>query len=154
MKIYLAAPFAGRDVLKEHLPVWEDGGFTVTCGWVRSTRELTPEALGSSPLSSDDEAREHAEMDLADVDAADALVHYTAAYLQSLDPSLGEVTHKLHSGGRHIETGYALAKGKDVIIIGEPENIFQRGLCLSAFDIEGAMETLRWNAEFAERFSL
>lgn len=154
MKIYLAAPFAGRDILKEHVPVWEASGFTVTCGWVRSTRELTADSLGSSPLSSDDEAREHAEMDLADVDAADALVHYTADYLRSLDPSLDPIRHKLNSGGRHIETGYALAKGKQVIIIGEPENIFQRGLCLSALDIDGAMETLRWNAEFAERFAL
>ena len=152
MKVYLAAPFAGRDVLKEQVPIWEKAGFEVTCGWVRSTRELTPEALGSSPQSSDEEAQLHAEMDLADVDAADALVHYTAAYLQLLDPSLGDVTHKLHSGGRHFESGYALANGKQVVVIGEPENIFQRGLCLSAMDVEGAMEALRWSAEHGERF--
>ena len=42
--------------------------------------------------------------------------------------------------------------GEQVVVIGEPENIFQRGLCLSAMDVEGAMEALRWSAEHGERF--
>lgn len=30
------------------------------------------------------------------------------------------------SGGRHVETGFALALGKPVIVVGAPENVFHR----------------------------
>ena len=142
MKIYLAAPYAGRDILKEHLSFWQDHGHEVTCGWVKGTRPLETSSFGISATSTDDEVTAHAEMDLADIDEADVLVHYTAQYLQSLDPSLGSVTHNLHSGGRHVETGYAIAKEKPVVIIGPMENIFQRGLCLTADDLDSALQAL------------
>lgn len=143
MKIYLAAPYAARDILKEHLQFWQDAGHEVTCGWVKGTRPLGVASYGISAVSTDEEVTAHAEMDLADIDAADALVHYTAQYLRSLDPSLGDVTHNLHSGGRHVETGYAIAKDKPVVIIGPMENIFQRGLCMTAIDLDGALDALR-----------
>ena len=142
MKIYLAAPYAGRDILKDHLQFWADAGHEVTCGWVKGTRPLGTSSYGISVVSTDEEVTAHAEMDLADIDAADAVVHYSAAYLQALDPSLGSVTHNLHSGGRHVETGYALAKDKPVIILGPMENIFQRGLCMTADDLDGAVACL------------
>lgn len=142
MKIYLAAPYAGRDVLKEDLSFWQDHGHEVTCGWVQGTRPLGADTYGISAASSHEEVEAHALMDLEDVDRADALVHYTAAYLRSVDPSMGDVTHNLHSGGRHVETGYALAKNKPVVIVGPLENIFQRGLCLWADDLDGAVRAL------------
>jgi len=144
MKIYLAAPYAGRDILKEHLDFWTDHGHghEVTCGWVQGTRPLGTESYGISAVSTDEEVEAHARMDLEDIDRADAVVHYTAQYLQSLDTSLGSVTHNLHSGGRHVETGYAIAKNKPVVILGPRENIFQRGLCLWADDLDGALKAL------------
>ena len=142
MKVYLAAPYAARDILKDHLAFWQDHGHEVTCGWVKGTRPLETASFGISAVSTDEEVTAHASMDLADIDDAQALVHYTAEYLQSLDPSLGSVTHNLHSGGRHVETGYALAKDKPVVVIGPLENIFQRGLCLHAWDLDGALAAL------------
>lgn len=142
MKIYLAAPYAARDILKEHVEFWEEHGHEITCGWVNGTRPLGVESYGISAVSTDAEVTAHATMDLEDIEAADALVHYTAQYIQSLDPSLGSVTHNLHSGGRHVETGYALAKDIPVVVIGPDENIFQRGLCLTAIDLDGALAAL------------
>lgn len=142
MKIYLAAPYAGRDILKEHLDFWADHGHEVTCGWVNGTRPLDSKSFGVSEISTDEEVENHARMDLEDIDRADAVVHYTAEYLQSLDSSLGSVTHNLHSGGRHVETGYAIAKDKPVIILGPRENVFQRGLCLWADDLDMALQCL------------
>lgn len=142
MKIYLAAPYAGRDILRDELQTWTDAGHEVTCGWVWEEATLDASSYGISESSIDDEVRTYAERDLADIDRADALIHYTAQYLQSLDPSLGDVTHNLHSGGRHVETGYALAKEKIVVVLGPQENIFQRGLCMTAYDIDEALQCL------------
>lgn len=149
MKIYLAAPYAGRDILKEQLDFWTEHGYEVTCGWVKGTRPLGAASYGISAVSTDEEVKAHAQMDLADIDEADVLVHYTAQYLQSLDPTLGSVTHNLHSGGRHVETGYAIAKDIPVVVIGPLENIFQRGLCLQAWDLDGALAALDLVKEFA-----
>lgn len=150
MKIYLAAPYAGRDILKEHLQFWTDAGHEVTCGWVKGTRPLGTDSYGISAASTYEEVAAHARMDLSDIDDADALVHYTAQYLQTLDPTLGSVTHNLHSGGRHVETGYALFKDIPVVVLGPFENIFQRGLCLQAWNLEGALEALNFVKEFAK----
>lgn len=143
MKIYLAAPYAARDILKDDLDFWTANGYEVTCGWVKGTRPLNAASFGISESSTQEEVEAHAQMDLDDIDAADALVHYTAQYLQSRDPSLGSVTHNLHSGGRHVETGYALGKGIPVVVVGPLENIFQRGLCLWAHDLDDALSALQ-----------
>lgn len=141
MKIYLAAPYAARDVLKEHLEFWADRGHEVTCGWVKGTRPLGTESYGISEVSTHEEVQAHAAMDLADVDAADAVVLYTAQYVAAV-AGLDPIAHNLTSGGRHVEVGYALAKDKPVVVIGPLENIFQRGLCLWADDLESAADAL------------
>jgi len=142
MKIYLAAPYAARDFLKERdLPFWESEGHEVTCGWVKGTRPIGADTLGASVASSEDEVRQHSLMDLADIDRAEALVLYTARYIveqTGLDP----VAHNLNSGGRHVEVGYALGQDKPVVVIGPLENIFQRGLCVWAYSLPSAAEAL------------
>lgn len=141
MKIYLAAPYAARDILKDHLSFWQDHGYEVTCGWVKGTRPLGAASYGISEVSTQEEVEAHALMDLEDVDRADAVVLYTAQYIAAaagLDP----VAHNLTSGGRHVEVGYALAKDKPVVVIGPLENIFQRGLCLWADDLDSAVDAL------------
>lgn len=142
-RLYLAAPYAGRDILKAELPVWAELGAEVTCGWVKGTRPLGAATYGISAESTPDEVQAHAVMDLSDIAEADAVIHYTANYLQGLDASLDHVEHQLHSGGRHVETGYAIALNKPVIVLGNYENIFQRGLCRQAFTPTQAMEALR-----------
>lgn len=148
MKIYLAAPYAARDILKDHLPFWQDHGHEVTCGWVKGTRPLGQDTFGISAASTHEEVEAHALMDLEDVDRADALVLYTAQYIASV-AGLDPVAHNLNSGGRHVEVGYALAKDKPVVVIGPLENIFQRGLCLWADDLDSAVDALGIAAQVA-----
>ena len=57
--------------------------------------------------------QEQAVIDLEDVDRADSLLFFAE------DPLIGTPR-----GGRHVEFGYALAKGKRCIVIGGEENIF------------------------------
>ena len=135
MKIYLAAPYAARDILKEHVPLFEYHGHEITCGWLKGTRPLGESSYGISEVSTQEEVEAHAQMDLEDVEQADVVVLYTAGYVAEIG-GLDPVAHNLTSGGRHVEVGYALAKGKPVIVIGPLENIFQRGLCLWAQNLD------------------
>lgn len=144
MKIYLAAPYAARDILKDDLAFWADHGHEVTCGWVKGTRPLETASFGISAHSTQEEVEAHTQMDFDDIDAADALVLYTSEYLTARAGwGNTEASEKnLHSGGRHVETGYALAKGKPVIVVGPLENVFQRGMGLWASDLTEALSAL------------
>jgi nucleoside 2-deoxyribosyltransferase len=142
VKLYLAAPYAARDYIRSTVaPRLEAVGHTMTSEWLLSTNAITPDHLGTSPAKDAATVMHHAGKDLAEVAAADVLVHFTAAYLCRVT-TLDSVRHQLHSGGRHVETGYALALNKSVIVVGDPENIFQRGLCHTArhmFDVIGIL---------------
>jgi nucleoside 2-deoxyribosyltransferase len=52
-------------------------------------------------------------LDLGDVDRADAVVLYTEPYGMAVP-----------GGGRHVEFGYGLGRGKRVVVVGPLENIF------------------------------
>lgn len=52
-------------------------------------------------------------MDLDDIRAADLFVVYKP-----------RETHGRTTGGHHVEFGYALALGKPIVLMGEPENVF------------------------------
>jgi nucleoside 2-deoxyribosyltransferase len=98
MKIYLAA---GHNYIKHMVftrQYYLDAGFEVTSRWIDG-------------LESEANLNKAAELDIADVDAADALVAYNLP---------GSST----TGGRHVEFGYAIAKRKIVILVGPPENVF------------------------------
>lgn len=103
MKIYLAAPYS--EMLR--MRGWEQhlvaAGHTCTSQWIHGNEE------GMS-------LNDAAQMDLDDVDAADAVV--------SLALPKGTM---FSSGGRHVEFGYGLARGKHMIVVSEGggcENIF------------------------------
>lgn len=115
MRVYIAAPYAAR---KQALAYAQDLcglGFDVTSSWVNEDHEIGPGTTGAAPALSDDEAGRHAATDLDDVDRADVLVLLTAGSEGAED-----------GGGRHVATGYALAEGKWVVVVGEAENIFHR----------------------------
>lgn len=135
MKLYLAAPYAARDYVRGvSAPLLLAAGHSMTSDWLLATRAITPASLGTAQVHTDAEVMHHAGKDLAEVRQADVLVHFTAKYLVARSTHLQELgdAANLHSGGRHVETGYALALHKPVIYLGQPENIFQRGLCHSA----------------------
>lgn len=125
MKIYIAAPFAARNVAMTTAFTLEDAGHEITSKWHGSTRDIHVGTVGISPESDDAEVLEHALADLADIDRCDAVLHLTGSYCSEL---VNVPLHWLHTGGRHVEVGYAIAKGKDVHLIGEPENIFGRSI--------------------------
>lgn len=85
---------------------FQTNGFKVTSGWldVDFTLERTNEQLG-------DEARK----DLNDIESADVVILYNP------------ISHQRKgTGGRHVEMGYAIAREKPIIVVGEVrENVFQ-----------------------------
>lgn len=102
MKIYLAARYTRRAEMETIADFLKTKGFKITAQWVygaEEKEEMTREQI--------------ALMDIADVDASDLVLSFTHPR--------GTLTS---GGGRHVEFGYAYAKGKKLVNIGERENVF------------------------------
>lgn len=102
IRVYLAARFPRRPemiVCREQLA---KVGIEVTSRWL------------DTEVSEDDgkKRRENAIMDLEDIDRSDCLIMFS-------DPP-----GTPNKGGRHTEFGVALALGKQIMIVGEAENVF------------------------------
>lgn len=109
MKVYLAALFSRREEMEQIADRLKGCGFDIVARWVYGGEDgLTREQI--------------ALLDLEDVDRADAVVSFTHPR--------GTLTS---GGGRHAEFGYALAKGKRVIVIGEREHIFHHHPTVEAY---------------------
>lgn len=101
MKVYLAARFSDRPQMEEVADYLKTYGFDITARWVYGGEEgLSEPAI--------------AKLDLEDVEAADTVVSFT----------FPRGTIMATGGGRHAEFGYALARGKKLVLIGERENVF------------------------------
>jgi nucleoside 2-deoxyribosyltransferase len=138
MKIYVAAPFCTRDTVAQGVvEALEAAGHEITSTWIESTREIGHATIGTSKGSSDEEARRHALMDISDIEGSDAVVMVSSEYaiIQGYDGP----AEWLHTGGRHVEVGVALAAGKAVHILGEPENVFGRGLAFVHYDLNALL---------------
>lgn len=110
LRIYLAAAFERqaetrqwRERLRE-LPNVE-----ITSRWLD---EQEP-AGAVSGATTEDHARRCAEIDIEDVDRCDLLVAFCP-----------EDGFRKGRGGCHVEFGYALAKGKALLVVGMRENVF------------------------------
>lgn len=119
LRAYLAAPYAARGQIRAYAEDLARIGIDVTASWLDETHEINAGTTGAATGLHPDEVARHAATDLDDIARCDVLVLFTANAL-GLDPA------EVHSGGRHVETGYALAKGIPVIVVGEPENVFHR----------------------------
>lgn len=115
MNVYLAAPYAVRDVVRGLATELTRIGYTVTSTWLKETHEINAGTKGAATDLGDDAVSAHARQDMKDIDRSNLLVLFTSAYVGAEG-----------GGGRHIETGYALAQGIPVIVVGEPENVFHR----------------------------
>lgn len=104
MKVYIAVGWKGLHVASNLAKQIEAAGHEVTNHFL---------APGFEP-GEDDLDPKHGLADMADINAADALVCITGNGI------LASTT-----GGRHFELGYAMAKGKPVAILGSVENCFQ-----------------------------
>lgn len=115
MKAYLAAPYQSREQIRVCAAVLQQWGVTVTSTWLLEDHEINAGTTHAATALPDEAVAAHAQQDMDDIDRSDLVVLFTAA-------SVGVEG----GGGRHVETGYALASGKPVIVIGEPENVFHR----------------------------
>lgn len=119
MKVYLAAPYAARELVAGYATELTRIGYTVTSTWLKETHEINP---GTTDAATDLDAATvsgHAQDDLRDVYVSDLFVLFTGKAVRIPDAG---------SGGRHVETGYFIAQRgtAHVIVVGEPENIFHR----------------------------
>lgn len=108
-RAYLAASWGRRAELCGYREALWGQNIHVTSRWIDEAGDGLPPGNMRCLVA--------AQRDLQDIREADFVLFFT-------DPP-GQSTSR---GGRHTELGYALALGKPVIVIGEPENIFQYGL--------------------------
>ncbi len=107
MKIYLAAGFRDKDVIRERCEELRALGLEVSCRW--------PEEPAPANTHMKDCTHAYllatAMVDDVDIRHADMLVLFTT-------------NEALPRGGRHFECGYAYGLGKQVVTVGPRENIF------------------------------
>lgn len=116
MKIYLASAYQTRDVIRGYAAELSFIDMKCTSSWLNEEHKISAGTVGAATDLEDAQVRQHVMNDYNDVSDSDVLVLFTES-----------VTGEKGGGGRHVETGFALAKGKKVIVIGEPENVFHRG---------------------------
>lgn len=138
MRAYIAAPYAARSQARRYAKSLERLDITVTSTWLKESTEINAGTTGAAVALSDDAVAQHAYCDLADIDSSDVLILLTES-VAALEAG-GSAT----TGGRHIETGYAIAHGKRVIVVGQAENVFHRAadLVTRVPDWQGALEVL------------
>ena len=109
MTAYIAARFSRKPEMQALASLFEDHNIQVRARWL--DEHVSPDAtLYDVTPEYHTEVATH---DLEDIDAADTLIFFAE------DPLVG-----FPRGGRHTEFGYALGKGKRVVVIGSPENTF------------------------------
>lgn len=148
MKVYIAGPYAAREQLQVVADqIAATGKHTVNSSWLYGAKPIGPGTLGASLDETDDVVHSAVVQDLKEVQEAAVIVQFTAAAVVALDPtllsSLGFSTQQLNTGGRHVEFGYALGKGTSLlIVVGAPENIFQRAMAVVVPDLDALMQLL------------
>lgn len=115
MKVYLAAPYGSRDTIRTYAAELREIGIAVTSTWLDEQHEINAGTQGAAVALSDEQVSQHAQADIREVRDSDLLVLFTAKAVGAEG-----------GGGRHVETGIALALRKPVLVVGEPENVFHR----------------------------
>jgi nucleoside 2-deoxyribosyltransferase len=111
MKVYLAGPYQWKDRIRVYAEEARAAGIEITSTWLEETHKPTIE-VHEVPA---DENAQYAKNDLRDIDEASVLILFAVPATDSPIPR----------AGRHVEFGYALAKGKAILVVGnERENIF------------------------------
>lgn len=113
MKIYIAAPYPERLKAKDWALVLVSKGHRVTARWVME-EEDSPDPV--------DQAR-YVVKNIDDIMAADVLILMT-----------GYRGDRSWTGGRHWETGFAWARGKQVWICGPRESVFHHLTTVNQID--------------------
>lgn len=109
MRIYIAGRYSRRDEFREVAAILNAAGCLVTSRWLDEDKPLDMN-MGDD---SEEFYTETSRVDLEDIELANSVLFF------SEDPLIGTPR-----GGRHVEFGYALAKGKRISVIGPKENVF------------------------------
>lgn len=111
VSIYLASLYSRREEMEGYATdLMNHYGYDITSRWVFGGEEgFTNEAI--------------AIFDLEDVDAADTIIAFSEPY---------GTLYK--GGGRNVELGYAMARGKRCVLIGERENVFMHHPLIEQYD--------------------
>ena len=126
MRVYLAAAWSRRVEILEVANRLEAKGVEITSRWL--TEEEGMNTGAREPF-----LRERCYIDLHDVDECDILIRFTDPETQGNEkyravlgsiPITADV--KLLSCARMVEFGYAMAKGKSLIVVGGKQNVFDR----------------------------
>jgi hypothetical protein len=112
VKFYIASRYSRRNEMRLVAQRLIAKGLIVTSRWLSEDKPLQTQ-MGDD---SDEFYIETAKIDLEDIDAASHVLFF------SEDPLIGTPR-----GGRHVEYGYALAKRKQIRVIGPKENVFHYG---------------------------
>jgi hypothetical protein len=112
MKIYLAARYSRNAEMRSIRDQLQDLGHEVTSRWIDQHGGNLLESIAAGKLNANPvECYPYAEIDVADLMAADIVISFTSA------DGGGK-------GGRHVEFGLALGLGKRVVLVGPRENVF------------------------------
>ena len=124
MNIYLASRYPRRPELAVYRAELEAAGHTVVSRWIDGDDEPVEHPEGGYTEAAGRIARG----DLDDLDRADVLISFTE------EPKIVPYLEAAARGGRHVEFGYAVAQGKQLIVIGPWENVFHTLIEVGTFD--------------------
>lgn len=106
VRVYIAAPFARKKEALDAQRFLEERGFEVTARWIKGhhlSDSISPELMDLE-----------AGVDLEDICRSQALILLNSP----------EIVVKREGRGMHFETGYALALGLSIIVVGVPSTVF------------------------------
>jgi hypothetical protein len=128
VRVYLSARFGRAEEVFQRGQELIQLGYDVTSRWYHADAD-------ESKLTPADWARIAAD-DLADIERADVLVAFTEPLRNDAEQlyANGAWLNAQTRGGRHVETGWALAKGLRVVVIGPRENAFHHLPQVEQFD--------------------
>ena len=111
MKIYLASRYSRIEEMQTYADQLYANGHEITSRWIKGNHQISDEGL--SIQAEESKRIQFAQEDLEDLSTADIIIAFTE-----------EPRATNSRGGRHVELGYALGLGKQIIIIGHRENVF------------------------------
>jgi hypothetical protein len=105
MKAYLCSQFARQEEMRGYRRYLELIGWEVVSTWIDEEEDCS------------NKSKDYAKTDLKDLEIANVIIAFTG-------PPYYGTLEEIARGARHAEFGYALAKEKLIILIGNKENIF------------------------------
>ena len=111
-RVYLSGQFEDAALLRRVRDDLTRNGFVITSRWLNGD-SLEPATASAGEQGAAARLVSIASQDLEDIDSADVIVVFNP-----------DVARAIGRGGRHVETGYALARAKPVILVGVRSNVF------------------------------